>query len=188
MGDCTTHPWKVIISVITFTVTILPVSDGYKDEKPPATSQEYQGVDVVLMTVVRCGALLCTYHQFRTLHRIGSKYILGAHQECPGENAAQFAKIVAATLLARELSLMAALSAGHLVKSHLIHHNRAAKAAASAPAPAPCVTATLLPTTTATLPTPTTTVTSASPTTATSTLYKGLQRRSMPTGDLLIHI
>ncbi|XP_076037332.1 uncharacterized protein LOC143022837 [Oratosquilla oratoria] len=78
---CTTHPWQVIFSVITLTVTILSVSDGYKDEKPPATSQEYQGVDVVLMTVVRCGALLCTYHQFRTLHRIGSKYILGANQE-----------------------------------------------------------------------------------------------------------
>ncbi|XP_076052194.1 uncharacterized protein LOC143031796 isoform X1 [Oratosquilla oratoria] len=142
------------------------------------------------MTVVRCGALLCTYHQFRTLHRIGSKYILGAHQECPGENAVQFAKIVAATLLAGELSLMAALAAGHLVRSDLIHHNRAAKAAASAPALAPpCVTViTHLPTTPATLPTPTTTVTSASPTTTTSTLYKGLQRRSMPTGDILIHI
>ncbi|XP_076037730.1 uncharacterized protein LOC143023114 [Oratosquilla oratoria] len=71
---------------------------------------------------------------------------------------------------------MAALAAGHLVKSHLIHHNRAAKAAASAPAPAPpCATViTHLPTTPATLPTPTTTVTSASPTTTTSTLTEKL--------------
>ena len=41
----------------------------------------------------------------------------------PGENASQLAKIVCATVLAGELSLMSALSAGHLVRSHL-RHNR----------------------------------------------------------------
>ncbi|XP_076052646.1 uncharacterized protein LOC143032066 [Oratosquilla oratoria] len=96
------------------------------------------------------------------------KVYIRCTSKSPGENAAQFAKIVAATLLDGELSLMAALSAGHLVKSHLIHNR--AKAATSALAPSPCAIVTLLPTTTATLPTPTTTVTSASPTTATSTL------------------
>lgn len=43
--------------------------------------------------------------------------------ENPGENASQLARIVCATVLAGELSLMSALSAGHLVKSHL-RHNR----------------------------------------------------------------
>ena len=43
--------------------------------------------------------------------------------ETPGENASQLARIVCATVLAGELSLMSALTAGHLVKSHL-RHNR----------------------------------------------------------------
>lgn len=40
----------------------------------------------------------------------------------PGENARQLARIVCATVLAGELSLMAALAAGHLVKSHMTHN------------------------------------------------------------------
>ncbi|CAL4119695.1 unnamed protein product [Meganyctiphanes norvegica] len=49
--------------------------------------------------------------------------VKGPHKEHPGENACQLAKIIAATVLAGELSLMAALTAGHLVKAHL-QHNR----------------------------------------------------------------
>uniref|UniRef100_A0A3P8VHC3 3-hydroxy-3-methylglutaryl-coenzyme A reductase n=1 Tax=Cynoglossus semilaevis TaxID=244447 RepID=A0A3P8VHC3_CYNSE len=48
--------------------------------------------------------------------------VLGASQECPGENARQLARVVCATVLAGELSLMAALAAGHLVKSHMTHN------------------------------------------------------------------
>ena len=39
--------------------------------------QEYFGADAVVMTAVRCVALLYTYHQFRKLRALGSKYILG---------------------------------------------------------------------------------------------------------------
>lgn len=49
--------------------------------------------------------------------------VKGAHASQPGENASRLARIVCATVLAGELSLMAALTAGHLVKSHL-RHNR----------------------------------------------------------------
>ncbi|XP_070162686.1 3-hydroxy-3-methylglutaryl-coenzyme A reductase isoform X2 [Polyergus mexicanus] len=49
--------------------------------------------------------------------------VKGPHVAEPGENASQLARIVCATVLAGELSLMAALTAGHLVKSHL-RHNR----------------------------------------------------------------
>lgn len=52
--------------------------------------------------------------------------VQGASQDNPGENARQLAKIVCATVMAGELSLMAALAAGHLVKSHMIH-NRSEK-------------------------------------------------------------
>ncbi|KGL80047.1 3-hydroxy-3-methylglutaryl-coenzyme A reductase [Tinamus guttatus] len=48
--------------------------------------------------------------------------VQGASQDNPGENACQLARIVCATVMAGELSLMAALAAGHLVKSHMIHN------------------------------------------------------------------
>ncbi|XP_074493639.1 3-hydroxy-3-methylglutaryl-CoA reductase a [Sebastes fasciatus] len=48
--------------------------------------------------------------------------VQGASQECPGDNARQLARVVCATVLAGELSLMAALAAGHLVKSHMTHN------------------------------------------------------------------
>lgn len=43
----------------------------------------------------------------------------------PGENARQLARVVCATVLAGELSLMAALAAGDLVKSHMTHNRSA---------------------------------------------------------------
>ncbi|KAL6232800.1 hydroxymethylglutaryl-coenzyme A reductase-domain-containing protein [Aspergillus navahoensis] len=48
----------------------------------------------------------------------------GANMEHPGENARRLARIIAAATLAGELSLCAALAAGHLVKAHM-QHNRA---------------------------------------------------------------
>ncbi|KAM5264056.1 3-hydroxy-3-methylglutaryl-Coenzyme A reductase isoform 2-T2 [Ctenodactylus gundi] len=48
--------------------------------------------------------------------------VQGACKDNPGENARQLARIVCGTVMAGELSLMAALAAGHLVKSHMIHN------------------------------------------------------------------
>lgn len=48
--------------------------------------------------------------------------VQGASETCPGENARQLARVVCATVLAGELSLMAALAAGQLVKSHMTHN------------------------------------------------------------------
>lgn len=48
--------------------------------------------------------------------------VYGAH-EIPGKNARELASVVCATVLAGELSLMSALSAGHLVRSHM-QYNR----------------------------------------------------------------
>jgi len=42
----------------------------------------------------------------------------------PGDNAREFAQIVAASTLAGELSLMAALAANHLVRSHMQHNRK----------------------------------------------------------------
>jgi hydroxymethylglutaryl-CoA reductase (NADPH) len=49
--------------------------------------------------------------------------VKGSHPTSPGDNARQLARLICATVLAGELSLMSALAAGHLVKSHL-RHNR----------------------------------------------------------------
>nr|XP_020469222.1 3-hydroxy-3-methylglutaryl-coenzyme A reductase-like [Monopterus albus]XP_020469223.1 3-hydroxy-3-methylglutaryl-coenzyme A reductase-like [Monopterus albus]XP_020469224.1 3-hydroxy-3-methylglutaryl-coenzyme A reductase-like [Monopterus albus]XP_020469225.1 3-hydroxy-3-methylglutaryl-coenzyme A reductase-like [Monopterus albus]XP_020469227.1 3-hydroxy-3-methylglutaryl-coenzyme A reductase-like [Monopterus albus] len=48
--------------------------------------------------------------------------VQGTSPSQPGENARQLARIVCATVLAGELSLMAALAAGHLVRSHMTHN------------------------------------------------------------------
>lgn len=48
--------------------------------------------------------------------------VQGTSSSQPGENARQLARVVCATVLAGELSLMAALAAGHLVKSHMTHN------------------------------------------------------------------
>ena len=60
--------------------------------------------------------------QSACLEMLGVK---GPHPTRPGENASQLARIVCGAVLAGELSLMSALAAGHLVRSHL-RHNRSA--------------------------------------------------------------
>lgn len=57
--------------------------------------------------------------QSSCLEMLGVK---GPNLDNPGDNAKTLARIVCGTVLAGELSLMAALSAGHLVKSHLTHN------------------------------------------------------------------
>ncbi|KAF9226329.1 hypothetical protein BS17DRAFT_698606 [Gyrodon lividus] len=48
--------------------------------------------------------------------------IKGAHPTCPGQNAQRLARIIAASVMAGELSLLSALAAGHLVRAHLVHN------------------------------------------------------------------
>jgi hydroxymethylglutaryl-CoA reductase (NADPH) len=58
--------------------------------------------------------------------------VRGASKVAPGDNSKKLALIVGAAVLAGELSLMAALAANHLVRSHM-QHNR--KPAAEGPQP-----------------------------------------------------
>lgn len=48
--------------------------------------------------------------------------VRGAHLTNPGDNARRLARIVAASVLAGELSLCSALAAGHLVRAHMAHN------------------------------------------------------------------
>ena len=61
--------------------------------------------------------------QSACLNLLGVK---GANRESPGSNSRLLATIVAGSVLAGELSLMAALAAGQLVKSHL-KYNRSSR-------------------------------------------------------------
>jgi len=62
--------------------------------------------------------------QSTCLEMLGVK---GAHTEIPGRNAEQLARYICCGVMAGEVSLMAALAAGHLVKSHLIHNRKKEK-------------------------------------------------------------
>ena len=48
--------------------------------------------------------------------------VRGANHVAPGDNARQLARVIAAGVLAGELSLNSALCAGHLVKAHMAHN------------------------------------------------------------------
>jgi hydroxymethylglutaryl-CoA reductase (NADPH) len=61
--------------------------------------------------------------------------VRGPHPSSPGENARNLARIIAAAVLAGELSLCSALAAGHLVKAHMAHNRSAAPSAAPSAVP-----------------------------------------------------
>lgn len=101
---CASHPWEVIVALITFTACMFSVdkrstnsgtdplmtSDpslkpmhlrqchGWRDSCDGFEAQ-YIAADVILMTIVRCSAVLYCYYQFCNLHKLGSKYILGEY-------------------------------------------------------------------------------------------------------------
>ncbi|KAL4869289.1 hypothetical protein BDV12DRAFT_86152 [Aspergillus spectabilis] len=59
--------------------------------------------------------------------------VRGSHPSNPGDNARQLARIVAAAVLAGELSLCSALAAGHLVRAHMAHNRSAAPTRSATP-------------------------------------------------------
>ncbi|KAF2841079.1 hmg-CoA reductase [Patellaria atrata CBS 101060] len=61
--------------------------------------------------------------------------VKGPHPTNPGDNARQLARIVAAGVLAGELSLCGALAAGHLVRAHMAHNRSAAPSRSATPGP-----------------------------------------------------
>ena len=60
--------------------------------------------------------------------------VKGSHPTNPGDNARKLARIIAAAVLAGELSLCSALAAGHLVQSHMAHNRSAPATRANTPA------------------------------------------------------
>ena len=65
--------------------------------------------------------------QQSVLEMLGMK---GAHPTIPGQNAQKLARLIAAAVMAGELSLLSALAAGHLIKAHMAHNRSPAVASA----------------------------------------------------------
>jgi len=61
--------------------------------------------------------------------------VRGPHPTSPGDNARTLARIIAAGVLAGELSLCSALASGHLVKAHMAHNRSGLPSRAATPAP-----------------------------------------------------
>lgn len=63
--------------------------------------------------------------------------VRGAHATDPGQNARKLARVVCGAVLAGELSLLSALAAGHLVRSHMKHNRSNLNLLPSAPTSQP---------------------------------------------------
>lgn len=59
--------------------------------------------------------------------------VAGAHATTPGANAQRLARIIVASVMAGELSLMSALAAGHLIRAHMAHNRSAPPTAPATP-------------------------------------------------------
>ncbi|GJR96976.1 3-hydroxy-3-methylglutaryl coenzyme A reductase [Tanacetum coccineum] len=95
-----------------------------------ATGQDPASKQLRFLTVGTVGGGTQLASQSACLNLLGVK---GASKESPGSNARLLATIVAGSVLAGELSLMSAISAGQLVKSHMKYNrsNRDMAAVAS---------------------------------------------------------
>ncbi|KAK2713393.1 3-hydroxy-3-methylglutaryl-coenzyme A reductase-like isoform X2 [Artemia franciscana] len=93
----------------------------------------YMTVTMPSMEVGTIGGGTVLPAQSACLEMLGVK---GPHPTNPGENACQLARVICAAVMAGEISLMAALAAGHLVKSHLTHNRSVINMAPSGSLPA----------------------------------------------------
>ncbi|CAH1158637.1 unnamed protein product [Phyllotreta striolata] len=82
---CASHPWEVIVATLTLTACMLTL-DQQNPPPPPKPFRicagcinevDYNAADVIVMTIIRCLAVLYCYYQFCKLQKLGSKYILG---------------------------------------------------------------------------------------------------------------
>jgi len=96
-------------------ITMMEASNGGKDLHVSVT------MPCIEVGTVGGGTQLAS--QAACLNLLGVK---GANTQSPGANAQRLARIVAGAVLAGELSLMSALAAGQLVKSHM-KYNRSSK-------------------------------------------------------------
>ncbi|XP_026755892.3 3-hydroxy-3-methylglutaryl-coenzyme A reductase isoform X1 [Galleria mellonella] len=83
---CARHQWEVIVATLALLACAASVErhgPGTRSEHCagwaracPGLEAEYQAADAVIMTFVRCAALLYAYYQISNLQKIASKYLL----------------------------------------------------------------------------------------------------------------
>jgi len=77
---CATQPWEVIVATLTFLVCILTVWGKHSDTEAagqsPAAPPAWTVMELVVMTFIRCLALLHCYYHFKKVHRVGSSLIM----------------------------------------------------------------------------------------------------------------
>ncbi|GBP34354.1 3-hydroxy-3-methylglutaryl-coenzyme A reductase [Eumeta japonica] len=83
---CARHQWEVIVATLALLACAASVErrtariNGDRcagwARACPGLEAEYQAADAIVMTFVRCGALLYAYYQITNLHKIASKYLL----------------------------------------------------------------------------------------------------------------
>lgn len=85
---CARHQWEVIVATLALLACAASVERRGVGSRAtgdrcagwaracPGLEAEYQAADAVIMTFVRCAALLYAYYQLTNLHKIASKYLL----------------------------------------------------------------------------------------------------------------
>ncbi|XP_069137077.1 3-hydroxy-3-methylglutaryl-coenzyme A reductase-like [Argopecten irradians] len=77
---CASHPLEVIIGTLTVTVCLVSMSMlaiGDILQVSPDSHEETENLDVIIVSIARCLAVVYVYLQFRSLRRLGSHYLLG---------------------------------------------------------------------------------------------------------------
>ncbi|XP_021359301.1 3-hydroxy-3-methylglutaryl-coenzyme A reductase-like [Mizuhopecten yessoensis] len=76
---CASHPLEVIIGTLTVTVCVVSMGmlaiGDILHVSPPG--QETESLDIIIVSIARCLAVVYVYLQFRSLRRLGSHYLLG---------------------------------------------------------------------------------------------------------------
>jgi hydroxymethylglutaryl-CoA reductase (NADPH) len=124
MGGFNAHAANILTAI--FLATGQDPAQNVESSQCMTLMEATNGGEDLLMTVsmpcievgtVGGGTVLAP--QGAVLEMLGIK---GAHPTHPGSNAQQLARIIAAAVMAGELSLISALAAGHLVRAHMSHN------------------------------------------------------------------
>jgi len=71
----------LFVCITSFTAYVFLCITGLTEKNPNIYAciarQDLKAADIIVMTIIRCLAVLFTYHQFRNLQKMGSKYIFG---------------------------------------------------------------------------------------------------------------
>jgi len=82
---CASHPWEVIVTIVTLTVCVLSISlvsggkvSGLNNPRKLKSDDDEQAADTVLLSIVNSLAVIYIYNQFSSLRKEArSNHLLG---------------------------------------------------------------------------------------------------------------